>query len=243
MENEKEQVTTQDDYGLEEQKQEPAAQPAQEQEPTKEEQAQSNEQEQFVLPDTDEIPEKFRGKPITELARSYSELEKTLGRLGSIFGGDKKEEQSNALEELFKEKIKPDMTPVEFAQAVAEVVEQRAREIAQEVAQTQYSQLTEEQRAQQEVEEVTRRYPDLASNETLSAMALGIVQTKGVTLMEAAQEMEKAGVLNPAGQQDVAKQNQNATIEPETQGGATPEPEEDLYGLGGARGEISPGLI
>lgn len=71
--------------------------PQSEPEPEQEEQ----QEESFALPEDDEnIPEKFRGKSVTDVLQSYRELEKELGRKNNELGQLRKETDSELLQKL-----------------------------------------------------------------------------------------------------------------------------------------------
>lgn len=238
------------DEALDSQEQEVETTP-QEQE-TQEAQAQDNveqnttpEPQELVLPETDEVPEKFRGKPVTELAKSYSELESMLGKIGSVFGGKDREEKSEALEELLGEKIGKAKSPIEFAQIMLETIEKRAAEIAEQKINEQFTQMTTEQQAQKEVEEVAKKYPQIEQDQEFASMVLGVVETQGITLTEAADKVaQKLGIQPATGNAEaVAKQNQNVKIEPENNVvSGTSNDEDEIHIIGGAEDSM-PGLV
>lgn len=249
----KETQTTNDilsDEALESQEQEVDTTP-QEQE-TQEAPAQENveqnttqEPQELVLPETEDVPEKFRGKPVTELAKSYSELESMLGKIGSVFGGKDREEKSEALEELLGEKIGKAKSPIEFAQIMLETIEKRAAEIAEQKINEQFTQMTTEQQAQKEVEEVAKKYPQIEQDPEFASMVLGVVETQGITLTEAADKVaQKLGIQPATGNSEtVAKQNQNVKIEPENNVvSGTSNDEDEIHIIGGAEDSM-PGLI
>jgi len=66
------------------------------------EESKEQEVEPMVLPDTEDIPEKFRGKDVNEVLKSYHEVEKLIGSKGEEIGGLKKEL------ELMREQSQPE---------------------------------------------------------------------------------------------------------------------------------------
>jgi hypothetical protein len=99
--------------------------------------------EPIVLPEDDEtVPEKFRNKPVTEVLRSYQELEKDRGRLASEVGQLRR--MTEELIALKKEQDLPDeevkVTPDDLydnpAEAIRKVTAKESEKLRQELAQT-----------------------------------------------------------------------------------------------------------
>lgn len=122
--------------------------------------------EEFVM------PEKFKGKSVEEVAKSYSELEKMHSQKMADLQKQIDDLKKNPPKENDKEDGEPEwdkMTPKEFAKKIIEESKKASQGAYHEANQT-TSQVTEE------IKEAKKAYPNLAKNKVYKETVVAILE-------------------------------------------------------------------
>ena len=153
--------------------------------------------------DDEEIPEKFRGKSVKEVIKSYQALEKLMGQRTLTkqerkdlkeLGFDRKDvDGMEKMKKIVEGTDFTKMTPQEFATWLLEQTNQQAEERARQIYQ---NASTVQQAVKTEIGEATSKYPLLKSNKefrelTLSVIEADAAQGKMTPIIEAAGRVAK----------------------------------------------------
>ena len=163
------------------------------------------ETETYKLPDSEDIPEKFRGKEPEEVVKSYVELEKMIERKAQEMTKAELEKRGLSLTEEKKKEIKDvtddidfskldftKMSPEDFAKWILSEVDKRSAEKARTII-TESTQTREA--VAQEIAEAKKKHPRLEDDEpykdaVLAHIASAKAQGKDMSLEEACQKVD-----------------------------------------------------
>lgn len=158
---------------------------------------QEEEQEEF------EIPEKFKGKDINEVVKSYLELEKTIGKrpLGKQERQDLKDaglkrkdlDDMEDLKEVLEKQDFSNMDPKAFTEFILGLTDKRSEQRARQI----YEQKTSiQQSVRSELSKATEKYPMLKSNQEFRDLVLSLIESRAsagetMSLMDASEKVAK----------------------------------------------------
>lgn len=181
--------------------------------------------EEYVLPDDESIPEKFRGKSPTDVLKSYTELEKMITKKAETLATEMLQQRGVTLSDQQKKDVKEvtddmdldkidftKMSPSDFARWIMGEVDKRAEAKARHII-TQTSGVQESVRT--EVRDAQEKHPHLKDNAEYRDAVLALIENASargetMSLEDACQKVDKlVGITQPVEKVGVEEKKPN----------------------------------